>query len=247
MEPIAKLITIDRTSPVPLYFQVAERLQSLIESGTMAPGFRLENEITLADQLGVSRPTMRQAIQHLVDKGMLARKRGFGTQVVHNRVRRQVELTSLYEDLAREGREPRTEVLSFLTVPAGGDVATALQLEPGTDVLSVRRLRYAGDEPLALMQNHLPLGLIEVTEDDLSRRGLYELLREVGINIQIADQAVGARRASAAEARLLGETRGAPLLTMGRTAYDDAGRPIEYGFHLYRAALYSFEMTLVAR
>ncbi|GLY83308.1 GntR family transcriptional regulator [Actinoallomurus iriomotensis] len=247
MEPIAKLITIDRSSPVPLYFQVAERLQDLIESGTLAQGVRLENEITLADQLGVSRPTMRQAIQHLVDKGMLARKRGFGTQVVHNRVRRQVELTSLYEDLSRDGREPRTEVLSFHTVPAGGDVAAALQVEPGAEVLSVRRLRYAGDEPLAIMHNHLPAGLIDVTEDDLNRRGLYELLRAVGVTIQIAEQAVGARRATAGEARLLGETRGAPLLTMSRTAYDDAGRPIEYGSHLYRADLYSFEMTLRAR
>ena len=166
---------------------------------------------------------------------------------MHSRVRRQVELTSLYEDLARDGRKPRTDVLSFTTMPAGADAASALQIEPGAEVLSVRRLRYAGDEPLAIMQNHLPTGLIDVTEEDLTRHGLYGLLRAVGIQIQIAEQTVGARRATAAEARLLGETRGAPLLTMSRTAYDDAGRPIEYGFHLYRADLYSFEMTLVAR
>lgn len=77
MESITRLITIDRSSPVPLYFQVAQQLQQLIESGTLAPGTRLENEIALADQFGLSRPTMRQAMQHLVDKGLLARKRGW--------------------------------------------------------------------------------------------------------------------------------------------------------------------------
>ena len=86
MERIAPSIRIDRSSPVPLYFQVAQRLEQMIESGEMPPGSRLENEIALADQLGLSRPTMRQAIQHLVDKGLLVRKRGVGTQVVNNSI-----------------------------------------------------------------------------------------------------------------------------------------------------------------
>lgn len=155
MESITRLISIDRSSPVPLYFQVAQQLQQLIESGTLAPGTRLENEIALADKLGLSRPTMRQAMQHLVDKGLLARRRGVGTQVVNNRVRRQVELTSLFEDLKRDDRRPRTEVLSMQTVPAAGPVAAALELEPGTPTVALRRLRYANDEPIAVMQNHL--------------------------------------------------------------------------------------------
>ena len=74
---------MDRASPVPLYFQVATRLQQLIEEGEIPLGTRLENEIDLADQVRVSRPTMRRAIQYLVERGMLVRKRGVGTQVVH--------------------------------------------------------------------------------------------------------------------------------------------------------------------
>src|SRR6185437_12009546 len=88
-------------SPVPLYFQVAQRLEQMIESGELATGTRLENEIDLADRLGLSRPTMRRAIESLVGKGLLVRKRGVGTQVLHPKVQRQVELTSLYEDLAQ--------------------------------------------------------------------------------------------------------------------------------------------------
>ncbi len=247
MNPITTLITIDRSSPVPLYFQVASQLQELIESGELAPGSRLDNEIALADQLGLSRPTLRQAMQHLVDKGLLARRRGVGTQVVNSRVRRQVELTSLYEDLERADRNPRTEVLSFDTVPATGPVAAALNLQPGTEVVSVRRLRYADGEPLAILRNHLPVDVVRFTEQELAHGSLYQLLRESGSRIQVADQSIGARRSTAAEARLLGETRGATLLSMSRTARDDRGHPIEYGLHLYRAALYSFEMTVAAR
>ncbi|MGW1126942.1 GntR family transcriptional regulator [Streptomyces sp. NPDC002526] len=246
MEPLTRLITIDRSSPVPLYFQFAQQLQHLIECGTLAPGARLENEIALADRFGLSRPTMRQAMQHLVDKGLLSRKRGVGTQVVNNRVRRQVELTSLYEDLQREDRRPRTEVLSMRVRPAEGRIAAALQLEPGMDTVRLRRLRYADDEPMAVLENHLPMGLADLTEDDLAAHGLYALLRRSGITLRSAEQTIGARRATAAEARLLAEGRGGTLLTVERTVLGDGGRPVEYARHLYRASRYSFEMTLTA-
>ncbi|MEU2250262.1 GntR family transcriptional regulator [Streptomyces sp. NPDC019224] len=246
MEPLTRLITIDRSSPVPLYFQFAQQLQHLIESGTLVPGTRLENEISLADRFGLSRPTMRQAMRHLVDKGLLSRKRGVGTQVLTDRVRRQVELTSLYEDLQREDRRPRTEVLSMRTGPAEGPIASALRLAPGTETVVLRRLRYADDEPMALLENHLPAGLLDLTEEDLSAHGLYTLLRRAGIALRSAEQTIGARRATAAESRLLEEVRGGTLLTMERTVLGDGGRPVEFGSHLYRASRYSFEMTLTA-
>jgi DNA-binding GntR family transcriptional regulator len=245
--PVSELIRIDRSSPVPLYFQVARRLEELIATGHLTPGTRLENEVALADQLGLSRPTMRQAIQYLVDKGMLVRKRGVGTQVVHARVRRTVELTSLYEDLDRTHQQPRTDVLSLASVTAPDEVAVALVLPSGASVLAVERLRYAQGEPLALMRNYLPAGLLRISADDLRARGLYQLMRAAGVNLRLAEQTIGARRATAAEAKALGEPRGAPLLTMARTAYDDAGRAVEFGQHAYRASLYSFELTLVAR
>ncbi|MEU8702239.1 GntR family transcriptional regulator [Streptomyces sp. NPDC048680] len=246
MESITRLISIDRNSPVPLYFQVAQQLQQLIESGTLPPGTQLENEIALAEKFGLSRPTMRQAMQHLVDKGLLARKRGVGTQVVNNRVRRQIELTSLFEDLKRDDRRPRTEVLSLETVPAAGAVAVALGLEPGTPTVALRRLRYADDDPIAVLHNHLPADLLTLAEDDLAEHGLYELLKRAGVSLRTARQTIGARRATAAETRLLGESRGATVLTMERTVQGDGGRPVEFGSHLYRASRYSFEMSLTA-
>src|SRR5678810_350516 len=100
---MALQLSVDRSSPVPLYFQVAGQLEQAINDGVLAPGARVPNEMVLADELGVSRPTMRQALQTLVDKGMLVRKRGVGTQVVKAQIRRPVELTSLNDDLVRTG------------------------------------------------------------------------------------------------------------------------------------------------
>ena len=237
-------LVLDRASPVPLYFQLAQHLERDIESGRLGAGARLENEIALAEQLGLSRPTVRRGIQYLVDRGLLVRARGVGTQVVHPRVRRQVELTSLYDDLQRAGQQPRTEVLSLSEEPASDAVAAALDLEPGDDVYALERLRYAGDEPLALMRNHLPARLVRLDEAQLRSRGLYDVLRGAGIRPKIATQTVGAKGASAAEARVLHDSRGAPLLTMQRTAYDNTGRPIEHGAHVYRASLYTFTITL---
>jgi DNA-binding GntR family transcriptional regulator len=240
-------IPVDRTSPVPLYYQVAQTLERAIESGELPAGTRLENEIALADQLGLSRPTVRRAMDYLVDRGLLVRKRGVGTQVSHPRVRRPVELTSLYDDLTNDGRRPRTTVLALDVLPATDQVAHALGVAEGTPVTTVKRLRYADDEPLAVMQNYLPVGRVTITKESLERNGLYQLMRASGVRPQLASQSVGARAATAAEARLLQNPRGSPLLIVTRTSYDSAGRAVEYGTHLYRASQYSFEVVLVAR
>jgi DNA-binding GntR family transcriptional regulator len=237
-------IQVDRTSPIPLYFQVAQHLERLIESGDLATGTRLENEVDLADRLGLSRPTMRRAIEYLVDRGLLVRKRGVGTQVVQAKVRREVKLTSLYDDLAAGTRSPSTKVLSFAIEPARDTVALELGLAEETEVYVFERVRYAESEPLALMRNHVPAYLLKLTAEDLEKQGLYQLLRANGINLRIAKQSIGARAATAAETRALGETKGAPVLTMERAAYDDQGRAIEHGSHIYRASRYSFDLTL---
>jgi DNA-binding GntR family transcriptional regulator len=239
-------IRVDRTSPVPLYFQVAQHLEHLIESGELATGTRLENEIDLADQLGLSRPTMRRAIQYLVDRGLLVRKRGVGTQVVHAKVKRPVEPTSLYDDLAKTRRDPCTRVLSFAVEPAPDALALELGIPDGTDVYVFERLRYADAEPLALMRNHVPADLLRLRREDLEEQGLYNLLRANGINLRIAKQSIGARAATPAEARALGEPKGAPLLEMVRAAFDDQGRAVEHGNHVYRASRYSFDLTLTS-
>lgn len=240
-------ISLDRSSPVPLYFQVAEQIERAIVEGELGPGQKIDNEVSFALALGLSRPTMRQAIQTLVDKGMLVRKRGVGTQVVHSEIRRSVELTSLYDDLARAGQTQRTELLGLVREPAEEDIAAALQIATGDEVWFLRRLRWVNEQPLALMTNFLPTARVDLSDVDFAATGLYRELRRVGIHLRVAHQRIGARRAEPAEGRLLGERSGAPLLAMWRTAFNDAGVAIEYGSHVYRPDLYAFEVTLVDR
>ncbi|GJF10242.1 GntR family transcriptional regulator [Mycolicibacterium cyprinidarum] len=239
-------VELDRSSPVPLYYQLSQAIESAIRSGDLAPGDRFENELALAKRLTLSRPTTRRAIQEVVDKGLLVRKRGVGTQVVQNPVHRRVELTSLFDDLARGGQEPSTQLLEYSTAPVDDEIATQLNLDSGQEIVMIRRLRCANDEPLAVMTNYLPVELAPEA-DELESSGLYQALRARGVHIRLARQRIGARPASRAEARLLDEKVGAPLLTMERTAFDDTGKAVEYGSHGYRASRYYFETTLVDR
>lgn len=238
---------LDRASPVPLYYQLAQNMETAIQSGRLSSGSHLDNEIELARQLRVSRPTVRRAIALLANKGLVIRRHGIGTLVVPVRVRRPVRLSSLYDDLKEAGQAPTTQLLAFETVSAPSEVASKLHLSDGSRVMHIERLRFASEQPIALMRNFLPLSLQEVvTEAGLKGTGLYRLLRQGGIQMRLASQTIGARTAKRREARLLQVPAGAPLLSMQRISYDDTGEPVEYGSHVYPAERYSFEMSVVA-
>jgi DNA-binding GntR family transcriptional regulator len=239
-------VELDRSSPVPLYYQLAQAIEAAIRDGELAPGDRFENELALAKRLTLSRPTTRRAIQELVDKGLLVRKRGVGTQVVQNPVHRRVELTSLFDDLVRAGQEPTTRLLEYHVGAVDAEIAAELNLTADREVVTIQRLRRANGEPLAVMTNYLPVELAPDAEE-LESNGLYQSLRARGVHIRLARQRIGAKPATKTEARLLGEKVGAPLLTMTRTAFDDSGRAVEYGAHCYRSSRYYFETTLVDR
>ena len=243
----APQVVVDRSSPVPLYFQVAEQLERAIREGLLVPGDRIANEVSMADQLGVSRPTMRQAIQMLVDKGMLVRKRGVGTQVVHPPVRRSVELTSLYDDLKRAGHRPTTRVLGLEPLPSHGEIAMRLKIPEDTSVWRLDRLRSIKGQPLALMRNFVPQSVVDLSSADFTTTGLYEHFRASAVHLRVAHQTISARGADPHEGELLRVSPGDPLLTMERTSFDDKGRAVEYATHLYRPDLFAFEATLVDR
>src|SRR3954464_963512 len=194
---MAKLVgvVIDRSSPIPLYHQLAEQLAAAITSGSLQPGDPFENEVALAERLGLSRPTVRQAIQELVAQGLLLRRRGLGPTVANRSIPRRAELTSLWDDLDRAGGRPRTVLLSH-TRGADETVATALDLPADCELLAIQRLRLAGEAPLAILRNWLPPPLTDVSREELESDGLYALLRaaEGGERGAQAPSAVGGAR-----------------------------------------------------
>lgn len=244
--PAAVFSGLDREGPVPLYAQVAERFESLIADGTLPSGTRLENEIAMGERFGLSRPTMRRAIQVLVDKGLLVRRRGVGTQIVHGSITRRAELSSLWDDLSQDGRGPATEVLLYETLAPTPELAEQLGVELDKPVLHLRRLRSADGAPIALMENYL-IEAPQVLRDELEHRGLYEMLRERGTTMRVARQFVSARAATKEEAKLLDLPVGSPILSLERTAYDQSGRIVEIGRTHYRPDRYTIEFTLVEK
>jgi DNA-binding GntR family transcriptional regulator len=202
--------------------------------------------MSLTSRLGLSRPTARQAIQELVKKGLLVRKRGVGTQVVRSQFRRDERLSSLNEDLAKAGKRPGTRLLELSVGELDTDVRDAIDAVDVTDreFLKIRRLRLADDVPLAVLTNYLP-SHFQINEADLQRKGLYACLRALGVNLKIAHQRISARLMTEEEAELLDEETPAACLTVDRLAYDDVGQFVEFGRHIYHAAHYSIQSSLV--
>lgn len=236
-------IKLDHSSPVPLYHQISEPLKQMIMEGKIPSGAKLEDELSMAKRLGVSRPTARRALQALVDLRLVVRKRAVGTIVAPKEIHRPVRLSSLYDDLKETGQKPTTDLLYWEEVPAPQEVAEELHLSTGDPVVKIVRLRRTNGQPLALMTNYL-IPEVAPTMRELKKSGLYEAMRRNKFEVVSAQQKISARKANAQEAEELGEPRGAAILTMHRLSFDLNGHPIEVGDHIYRASRYSFTMNL---
>jgi GntR family transcriptional regulator len=171
------------------------------------------------------------------------RRRGIGTTVANPKVHRRADLTSLFDDLTRAGGQPSTSVLRHELV-RDERVATALDLPADTELLSLVRLRFSGNRPLAIMRNWLPPAHYDISREDLQESGLYALLRERGVRPVVAAQSIGARPPTSSERHHL---RLEPVLTMTRTAFDSGGKAVEHGDHCYRAQDYSIEVLVDQR
>lgn len=238
-------IKIDRDSATPLHTQISDPVMQHIYSGELAPGQLIEDEVSLAERLRVSRPTVRRALQDLVSAGLLTRRRGVGTRVTPAHIHRQIGLTSLYDDLSSAGLQPRTDVLSYEVRLTDAKLASEMECTEGAEVVVIERLRWSGENPLALMHNVLPAHAApSLTE--LTRHGLYECLARRDIRPLRAVQSVGAKIANPREAEYMKLEEGSPLVTATRHAYTESGEIIDYGRHVYDAAQYQVTFPLVA-
>jgi GntR family transcriptional regulator len=211
-----------------------DRLQEEVES--RRPGERLGTERELAERLGVARSTIRTALADLERNGVVRRARGRsgGIFVADRKVERDLtSLSSLPYYLRRQGFESDARVLSTATLEADAETAAAL----GVDlVLEIVRVRLADGEPISLERASFPAERFPGLLDRSLAGSLYELLQaEYGLQPGEAEERIEVVEAGAAEARLLGVPRGAPLLTVARTTWDSDGRPFERSHDLFRA------------
>jgi GntR family transcriptional regulator len=236
---------IDRTTPIPLYFQIAEHLRRQVRKQKMRQGDLLTTDERVQEKFAVSRATARKAIDELVDEGLVERVTGKGTFVTEPRL--QVPLPAMLsftEELERRGMRPSTRVVFVGWVPASERAVRALGLEVGMRVLRLERIRCADDKPILQTVDVLPERLGIGPGEDFSG-SLYKLMESRGIRLaecqNIIEAAVTDRRLS----ELLHVRTGFPILALQRTSYDTDGRPVLYENAACRGDLYRYAVRLV--
>jgi GntR family transcriptional regulator len=237
--------SIDKDSPVPLYYQIEEWLRSQIASGQLKPGDMLEPEIALSEQLGISRLTVRQALNNLANEGLLVRKRAKGTFVAPQRSKitfKRDRVMGVTEELAREGLSIRSQVQGQTLVPPTGMALRELKLTSRDLVIRIQRLRSIGDEPIVIETTCHPYRLFpELLEMDLTDQSIYTILEEkYDSRPHEALDSFVASVATREEAKLLEIEAGAPVMRYQRTGFNQQGVPMEFTQSVYRADRYQF-------
>ena len=221
---------IDRTSGLPLYLQIAEQLRARIVAGSLRPGDALPTEFDLKDQYGVSRATVRQALDTLEREGLIYREQGRGTFVAHPAVEQALtRVVSFTEDMRSRGFAPGTRVLSAELRPATGELADRLGVQTGDELARIERLRLADGEPMSVEVSHLVHRACPgILQHDYANQPLREMLeRDYDVRIASASQSIQAINASRELADVLGVKRGAALLFIERVSHSQYAVPIE--------------------
>lgn len=240
--------TLERTNPLPLYYQLKEVLKQQIRSGHLAPHTAIPSEPELVASYHVSRATVRQALSELVHEGLLYRQHGKGTFVCEPRVQQtQSELTSLTEEIQRRGKRPGGLLLVSELIRGSETVRKQLALIDTEQAIRLERLRTADDIPIAYEVDYLPYpraASIYQRAKELSDGSLYNLMNSEGLNPSIVEQKIRAGIVTVREAELLRIPPGEAGLRFTSTAFDLTGSPIEYSETFFPGTQYDFHVTL---
>lgn len=237
---------INKHSPLPIYYQLEQGIKEMIEKGQLQPGEMIPSEREWAETYEISRMTVRQAINNLVNDGYLVRKRGKGTFVATKKIEQPLKgLTSFSEDMRARGMVPGTKLLAFHTIPASPSFAKQLAISEGEDIYEIRRIRLADGLPMALETAYVPCALVPgLTEKNVSG-SIYEFIeKKLGLAIRSATQVLEASVARKLEAELLQMKEGAPVLLIQRNSYLQNGQPLEIVKSVYRADRYKFMIEM---
>lgn len=232
--------------PNPLWVQAANAIRHRVADGTLPPGRRLPAERDLCQQLGVSRVTLRKALQQLDEEGVLSSSHGRGWYVAKAHVEPEWPntLESFTETARRKGLEPSSVVLRSEVVPATFDDAEQFGIVAGTDIFSLVRVRLLDGLAIGVDYSTLPLALAEGIEGvNFSGASLVTELSRRGVELAQADSIIEARGCEAEQAEPLGLLVGAPVLVMSQTVEDPSGRTVLATRIVYRGDRYRLHTT----
>ena len=228
---------LDRNNPKPLYAQFEDLLRSAIMAGEWETNHAIPSENELSRTYGLSRMTVRSVITQLVKEGLLFRVQGKGTFVAAPKITtRSPAYMGIREQLEEMGYEISTELKTFEVRQANAHVARALEVEKGSEVTYIKRLRFVGGQPISIHRSYLPTELCpSLSADSLESEQLCVVVeREFGMKAATVSESLESVLASAEEAELLGIDRSYPLLLLEDINKTVDGKIFEYTKVLFR-------------
>ncbi|MHB8599884.1 MAG: GntR family transcriptional regulator [Ktedonobacteraceae bacterium] len=242
--------TLERSNPLPLYYQLKEELKKQIRAGHLAPHTAIPSEPELVSSYQVSRATVRQALTELVHEGLLYRQHGKGTFVCEPRVQQtqsRTTLISLSDELRQRGKQPGGLLIKSELVRGSEFIRQQLRLIDAEQAVRFERLRTADGTPIAYEIDYLPYpraNNIYERAQEIAAGSLYALMSAEGLNPYIAEQFLKGDRASLYEAELLRIAADEPGIRFVATTFDQTGSPVACTESFFPGSRYEFQVTL---
>lgn len=235
-----------RSGGIPVYVRIRESLRDEITSGLLKRGEKLPPEHEMAAKFSVSRMTIRESIEDLVNDGLLYRRHGVGTFVAFPHLTRDhTRLTNFFDKAEEEGVEIRVELLSLEVMSARASIAHALDLPAESRVIRIKTLRYANNLPVTVHEAYVPHKLFAgIVNENLEAQHLWTLFEKCGFKVKRAVQRLEAREAGKELAKIMKIKEHAPILFKERTVYADDGTPVEFTYCYNRGDVYSLTVAL---
>ncbi|WP_316569176.1 GntR family transcriptional regulator [Neobacillus sp. YIM B06451] len=242
---------LDKSVPIPLYFQLKELILKEIKAGLYKIGDPIPTENEISEMLQISRTTVRQAISELVQEGWLYRVKSKGTFVTKPKINQSFvqALGSFNDQIAQLGRKPSTELLDFEVVTPSEDVAEELKLIEGQQAIYIHRRRFADEDPIVMVKTYLPYDKCKfVLDHDLEKESLYPVLGSRNeTRIYKIRRYIEAVNADDYDIKNLNVEKGKAIqqfISIGYNMYDE---PIEYSVSRYRGDRNRFEVIISAK
>lgn len=235
---------IDKKSPIPVYYQLKNIILKKIKDGDYKEGNLIPSERELSDELGISRMTVRHALNQLVTEGVLLREKGKGTFVTKSKIV-QRNIMSFSDTVQNKGLVPSTIVLNFGKIYDRHDINNILGIKEGEGLYNLKRLRLANVLPIAIEEVFIPEIRCPRLEEHDMKSSLYQLLREeYSLTINYLDNEIEASSPTKEEKKLLGLTDAIPVLRISNISHNDAGIKLFYEKDVYRSDEYTYNVRI---
>lgn len=237
---------INKNLPLPIYYQLEEIIKNLIERGDLKPGDMIPSEREYSEKYEISRMTVRQAINNLVNDGFLVRRQGKGTFVAKQKIEQPLKgLTSFSEDMKSRGMEPSTKLIDFQIISPNQTIANKLNIEDHSFIYEIKRVRLADKIPMAYEISYLSVDLVPGLNKKIVEGSLYDYVEnDLKLKIGHATQILEASISRKIEGEILDIQEGTPVLLIQRFSYLNDGTPLEIVKSVYRGDRYKFVIDM---